>query len=418
MNAVYNNNMQKQVPLTELVTSKTKCSVCQVTRVVDFCGLCSSSSDTRLAQEFLHIRSKPITSQMPKTHVQIVFGKIWGRLNPAALAAFVGMILLWGCGKHPEATYSTGNLAVAQVRAVPVIAKQCVVSEEIPGTVQAKTRATLEAKVAGRITELPVRIGQQVKAGELLARLDADEIKARLDQARASLEQATRDRDRYTALLEQQAVTQAEFDAVLARYRIAEASVREAETMFAYTEVRAPFDGIVNRKFADVGDLAVPGKPLIELETAGAFRLEADVPEAFIDQIKLGTKLAVRIDALDRVLEGVISEIAAGGDAVSRTVHVKIDLPQSPGLRSGLFGRLTLPVAEHTALCVPKSALVKRGQLDLVFVVANGTAQLRLVKPGRHLQDVVELLAGVEPGEFVVVEGAVGLLDGQPVQVR
>ncbi|MCS7338877.1 MAG: efflux RND transporter periplasmic adaptor subunit, partial [Verrucomicrobiae bacterium] len=242
-----------------------------------------------------------------------------GTLGAAAVVVLLGTMWLTGCGGHREGSSSASSLPVAQVRAERVVSKQCITSEEIPGTVRAKTRATLEAKIPGRIAELPVAIGQAVRTGDLIARLDANEIKARLDQARAMLDQATRDRDRFTALLAQQAVTQAEYDAVTARYRMAEASVREAETMLGYAEVRAPFDGVVNRKFADVGDLAAPGKPLVELEAARGFRFECDIPEALISHVRPGSTLPVRIDALELTLDGVVSEIAAGGDPLSRT---------------------------------------------------------------------------------------------------
>ncbi len=380
------------------------------------CGLCfGRPADPSLDGSDM---VRPQKLPQDKARARLVRGKGRRKLGPVLAAALLGAALLQGCGRHQPTPDTTAALPVAQVRVQPVVAKLCVASEEIPGTVRPKTRAVLEAKVAGRITELPVGTGQHVKAGDLIARLDANEIKARLDQARAMLEQARRDRDRYTALLAQQAVTQAEFDGVMARYRVAEASVLEAETMLGYAEVRAPFDGVVNRKFADVGELAAPGKPLVELEAARGFRFEADVPEAFIGQIRLDTKLPVRIDALDATVEGAVTEIAAGGDPTSRTIHVKVDLPDAPGLRSGLFGRLTLPVSERTALCVPTNALVKRGQLDIVFVVAGGKAQMRLVKPGKRLGDTIELLSGVESGELVVVEGAEGLLDGQPVQLK
>ncbi len=359
--------------------------------------------------------SKPRSNNVP---AQLLRSKGRRKTGVTLAAVLLGAAFLPGCGRHQPASGTTHSLPPVQVRVQPVVAKQCIASEEIPGTVRPKTRATLEAKVAGRITELPVVVGQAVKAGELVARLDANEIKARLDQARAVLEQARRDRDRYTALLAQHAVTQAEFDGVMARYRVAEATVLEAETMLAYTDVRAPFDGVVNRKYADVGDLAVPGKPLVELETTWAFRFEADIPEALIGHVQAGARLPVRVDAIGAALEGVVSEVAPGGDPSSRTIHVKIDLPDTPGLRSGLFGRLTLPVSERTALCVPTNALVKRGQLDLVFVVADGKAQMRLVKPGKQLGDTIELLSGIESGELVVIEGAAALLDGQPVQLR
>lgn len=342
------------------------------------------------------------------------------RPAPLALAALIGSVALLaaGCGRHSKTAAPESALPVATVRVQTIGDQPRQLAEEILGTVRAKTRATLEAKVAGRIAELPVALGQSLKAGDLVARLDVREIRAKLDQARAVLEQARRDRARFEALLRQQAVTQAEFDGVEARFRVAEAAVAEAETMLGYAEVRAPFDGVVTRKLADVGDLASPGRPLVELEDPKALRLEADVPEALIAGVHAGAKLPVRVSALNLDLEGVVAEIAPAADPNSRTFRVKLDLPDAPGLKAGLFGRVAVPVGETRAPRVPISALVQRGQMEMVFVVADGRAQMRLVKSGKRFGGEVELVSGVRPGERVVVEGAAGLVDGQPVEAK
>jgi RND family efflux transporter MFP subunit len=338
----------------------------------------------------------------------------------AALLALVASAgwLATGCGRPAQPAGAEVALPAAPVRVQQVADQPRVLAEEVVGTVRARTRATLEAKVAGRIAELPVGLGQALKAGELVARLDVREIQAKLDQARAVRDQARRDRERFEALLRQQAVTQAEFDAVEARARVAEAAVAEAETMLGYAEVRAPFDGVVARKLADVGDLASPGRPLVELEDPKSLRLEADVPEALIGGVASGAKLPVRIGALAAELEGVVAEIAPAADPNSRTFRVKLDLPDAPGLKAGLFGRVAVPMGQTRAPRVPASALVVRGQMEMVFVVADGRAQMRLVKSGKRFGEEVELVSGVRPGERVVVEGAAALLDGQPVEVR
>jgi RND family efflux transporter MFP subunit len=188
--------------------------------------------------------------------------------------------------------------------------------------------------------------------------------------------------------------------------------------MLGYTKVTAPFAGVITRKHADVGDLATPGKPLLDMEDSRALRLEADVPEAVVGKLALGDKLPVRIAALETELEGVISEIAPAADPGSRTFLVKLDLPAQPGLRAGQFGRVAMPVGETAALRVPVSALVQRGQMEIVFVVSGNQAQLRLVKTGKRIGSEVELVSGVEAGEKVVVEAAAGLMDGQPLTIK
>ncbi len=321
-----------------------------------------------------------------------------------------------GCG-HKTEHAAAPPLPTATVRVQTVESKKRVATEEVVGTVRAKLRSVIEAKVSGRIEQMLVVPGQQVKAGVVLAVIDAREVQARYDQALALRQQAEADLKRLSSLLEQKILSQAEFDNAQAKARVAIAGVTEAETMLDYTKVTAPFTGVITRKHADVGDLAAPGKPLLDMEDSRALRLEADVPEAVVGKLTLADKLPVRIAALETELEGVISEIAPAADPGSRTFLVKLDLPPQPGLRAGQFGRVAMPVGETAALRVPASAVVQRGQMEMVFVVSDGKAQLRLVKTGKRIGAEVELVSGVSAGEKVVVANAAGLMDGQPLTV-
>lgn len=322
-----------------------------------------------------------------------------------------------GCGHKPERT-GPPTLPAASVRAQVIENKKRIATEEVVGTVRAKLRSVIEAKVSGKIEQMLVVSGQQVKAGEALAVIDAREVRARYDQAVALRQQADADLTRLTSLFEQKILSQAEFDGAQAKARVAVAAMTEAEALLSYTKVTAPFAGVITRKHADVGDLATPGKPLLDLEDSTALRLEADVPEAVVGKLNLGDKLPVRISALETELEGIVSEIAPAADSGSRTFLVKLDLPTQPGLRGGQFGRVAMPVGETSALRVPVAAVVQRGQMEMLFIVSDGKAQLRLVKTGKRLGNEVELVSGVEAGEKVVVEGAAELVDGQPVDVR
>ena len=328
-------------------------------------------------------------------------------------------VLLAGCGRRPETrTDARVELAPAEVQVQTAESKQQSATEEMVGTVEAKLHATLEAKLSGRIIKMPVLLGQAVKAGQLIAHLDAAEIKARHEQAEAALEQAQRDWKRISALYDQQAATRSDYDAADSRVRVAKAAVSEAQAMMGYVEILAPFDGVVTKKWADVGDLAAPGKPLISLEDPSMQQLEADVPEAMASRIQLNARLTIRGDPLKDGLEGTVKEIAPTIDPVSRTFRVKLDLPPTAGLVSGQFARLVVPIGESSSVRVPASAVVLRGQLEILFVVTNQRAQLHLVKTGKKNDDQVEILAGIEPGDSIVTRGAALLTDGQPVEVK
>jgi RND family efflux transporter MFP subunit len=325
--------------------------------------------------------------------------------------------LVMACGRKQETT-SDENLPAADVRIAAVANKARTASEEVVGTVRPKLQSVIEAKVSGRIETLAVAPGQKVKTGDLLAQLDAREIQARLDQARALRDQAARDLERARKLFEQKITSQAEFDAVQSHERVAAAAANEAETALAYTKIVAPFAGVVTRKLADVGDLAAPGKPIVEMEDPGALRFEAGVPEALIGDVKIGDKLAVRLSSLPADLTGVVVEVAPAADPATRTYLVKLDLPPTENVRSGQFGRLIVPMGKTDTVWVPASAVVVRGQMETVFVAVDQHAQLRLVRSGQRSPNEVELLAGLSTGENVIVEGAAQLHDGQRITVK
>ncbi len=329
------------------------------------------------------------------------------------------MAFVVGCGKQHEPQAATSeNLPPAAVRVQTIEAVKQPAVEEVVGTVQPKLQSVIEAKVSGRITRLPVTLGQSVKQGDVLVELATQEIQARLDQASAALRQAERDFNRTDNLRKQQAATQSELDAVQARYSVAKATVAEAEALSGYAKILAPFDGVVARKLADEGDLAMPGKPLLELEGRAGLRLVADIPSLLAGRVILGAKLPVRMDTLTDPITGTLAEISPAADPASRTVCMKVDLPETAGLRTGQFGRLAVPIGEATFLFVPPPALVRRGQLEILFVASEGKAQMRLVRAGKESPQGIEILAGLAPGEAVVIEGAETLRDGQPLQTR
>jgi RND family efflux transporter MFP subunit len=336
--------------------------------------------------------------------------------NLTATALLLATFILNGCGRKPTDVANSPPPVPVQTQVAE--SKNRVATEEDIGTVRAKLHAVIEAKVSGKIEQMLVVPGQQVTNGELLATIDAREIQAQYDQVLAVREQAASDLKRATDLLRQNVFSQSEFDNAQSKFRVADAAAVETKTLLGYTKVTAPFAGVITRKNADVGDLAVPGKPLLELEDPRHLRLEADVPEALVDKIKLGDALAVRVDALQTNFTGVVSEIAPSADTGSRTFVVKLDLPPVTGLRAGQFGRVAVPTGEVSALRVPASAVIQRGQMELLFVVADNHAQLRIVKTGAHVGNEVEVVSGLNSGEQVVVSGADQLLDGQPVMVK
>ena len=172
---------------------------------------------------------------------------------------FVAVLLVGLCVGCRRDQAARSELAPVSVRLETIEAKPHVAAEEVVGTVRPKLHSVIEAKISGRIEKMLVVPGQEVKAGELLVQLDAREAKARLDQAIAVRQQAENDLKRYEVLRAKQVVTPADFEAAQSKEQIAVAAAAEAETNLAYATITAPFDGVITRKLADVGDVAASG---------------------------------------------------------------------------------------------------------------------------------------------------------------
>ncbi len=321
------------------------------------------------------------------------------------------------CGRH-EAVRLGGSQTSLPVKVHTAALNPEQAMEDVVGTVRSRQRAVVEAKVSGRILEYLAAPGQMVKEGDLLARLDVQEIQARVTQARAVADQARRDVERQRQLVGQGATTRQEFEFAEAREKVAAAGLAEAETMLGYARVGAPFSGVITRKLAEMGDLAMPGKPLLEMEAPSSLRFEADLPEAILDRIKPGAQMSVTIPSVPGALDATVSEISPVADAASRTFLVKFDLPETPGLRTGQFGRVAVPMAQTQVLRVPAAAVTRRGQMETVFVIHDSHARLRLVKSGRTSAAGVEILSGLEPGEQVALPVTAQPADGQPVTIQ
>ena len=338
------------------------------------------------------------------------------RPTPVILS-LLATLALDACGRH-EKVADAGEKPTLSVHVDAAVEKGRPVYEEVVGSVKSKSTASIEAKVAGRISKMHVDLGQRVTKEQLLAEIDAKEVKAQYDRAVANRDQALRDYKRAADLLQKQVTSQQEFDAVEGRYRIAEAAVNEASTMLGYVEVRAPFDGVVVRKIADTGDFASPGKPILQIENPGNLRFEADVPEAIIEKVQAGAPVDVSVSTISSPLRGSVSEISPAADPVSRTFLVRIDLPSSQGVKAGQFGRALFPTGTYSSIGVPLSAVVQRGQMEMVFVEEGGKARLRLVKTGRKFGNQIELLSGISPGERIITGHAAELKDSQAVHVE
>ena len=337
-----------------------------------------------------------------------------------SMVALAVLLTLAACGK-PEPAHEEGQvgaLPAVRVAVATVAARDVTASIEVTGTIRPVQRAQLAAKLMGAIEELPVALGQQVRAGEVLARIAAGEVAARVEQARAQVNGAQRDLERERALVLKGASTTETVKNLEDRLVASEAQLREAEVMLGYAEIRAPFDGVVARKPVNSGDLAVPGAMLMEIEGTSRFEIEAGVPESLTTGLEVGTELQLEVPSSSVRFKGKIAEISSAADPQARTVLVKIAVPEGTLVRSGQFVRVAVPARGRRALFVPATSLTRFGQMERVFSVsAVNRAVLHLVKSAGESDGMVEIVAGLAEGDRVVVNPTAGLRDGQLTEV-
>jgi HlyD family secretion protein len=348
-------------------------------------------------------------------------------------------------GKIRPGTIEAPKREVQPRRTASASVESVVEFYESVGTVRPKTETRVDSQVMGRVVAVSVRPGDQVTKGQALVQLDSREFEVRLEHAlqvlssarsrREQMEQAViaarAERDRAEAgfrrtriYVDAEAATAQDMEQAEAAYRQGKAGldqaekatkeaesgvrqamkgVEEARIALGYTKVSAPEAGEVARRLVEPGDLAVPGKPLLVLQTRGKLRLEALIPESLIIKIRTGTVLEFKIDALDRFLTGTVEEVVPSADPMTRTILVKVGLPDQEDVFPGMFGRLLLPVKEREAVLIPKEALRRIGQLEVVTVAMNGRWERVFVTTGRVFGEKIEVLSGLAGNETVAV---------------
>jgi len=333
----------------------------------------------------------------------------------AVLALIALFIFLRIYFKKESETHIERPVIQAQV-IIPTL-EELSILREVPGNVVSAYEATLASKISGLVEEIRVKEGNRVKAGEVLIILDSRDLKAQLQQAQAEFENATVHYQRMRQLFAQESVARQELDNAERTYKVAEAAKNIIEANLTYTVIKAPFDGVITDKIIEVGEMATPGRPLLRLEDNQHLRLEVTVAATDIGAIRPGEKVEVKLDALgEETLMGHVAKILPAADPSTHTVTVKVDLPWQPGLRSGLFGKMILPVGSRKVLIIPLSAVLQKADLALVYVVnESGIIQARFIRLGKIHQDRVEVLSGLEPGEKILAYAQEGL-EGMRIQ--
>jgi RND family efflux transporter MFP subunit len=268
---------------------------------------------------------------------------------------------------------------------------------------------------------------EQVTAAELAAQKDVSAAESEHTLAESTLK-------RYQQLYEKKSVSPQEFDEVKTRSQSASArlemahaglgqanaALAQTRTALGYTRIRAPFDGVLTERKVDPGTLASPGMPIFTVEDTRSYRLEVTVDESDVRLVRVGQTAPVTIDALGSPeLAGKVVQIVPAADPGSRTFLVKVELLRNAQIRSGLFGRAQFARGLRSALLIPRTAVVERGQLQGAYVLdPNQIAGLRYLTLGRSTGSQVEVLAGLEAGEKLIATPGERELGGKRINAQ
>lgn len=345
-------------------------------------------------------------------------------------------ILLASCGSEDKKAV-TDNSPVIPVKVAQVSDNNDSPFLAVSGKIQAENSANLSTRMMGYVNNVPVNVGDKVSKGQLLVAINNTDLQAKRAQVNANITQATaafnnakKDYERFQALFAKNSASQKELDDMTSRFEMAKAGLEAAKQMkneinaqFAYTNITAPFSGVVTSKTVKKGDMANPGQPLISIEAPGDFEVMAMVPETEISDIKKDTKVSVNVKSINQTISGKVTEVSTSAAQTGGQYLVKIALDKTDAnILSGMFTTVQFPMerkAETAMVLIPKEAIVTNGQLSGVYTVSqSNTAILRWLRLGRTFGDQIEVLSGLNANESYIVSAEGKLFNGAKINIQ
>jgi len=270
---------------------------------------------------------------------------------------------------------------------------------------EATQQAVVATQVSGRIVEVKVEAGQRVSKGQLLMRIDAREAAENVAAARAQLAQAEAHFQRTQNLFKQKFVSQAALDTAEAQLKSARAQAGAAGAGASHATVTAPLSGIVAARHAELGDLAMPGKPLVTVFDPKDLRAVASVPQYKLRDARAAQTARVEFPESRRWQDGARIEILPTIDVQSHTATARVYLAETEGLVPGMAARVHFVTGTAKKLTVPPAAILRRGEISAVYVLKDGRPALRQVRLGEAVGDgEIEVLSGLAPGDTISLD--------------
>jgi len=290
---------------------------------------------------------------------------------------------------------------------------------ETNGTLEAENEVDLVARVTAPVVDLKVEEGMQVEKGQILARLDDSELRARAEISRATLQEAEQVFGRAESLQENQLISLEEYDQVVTRLDTARAQSESDRIQLGYTEIRAPFAGLIVTRHIHYAEQVNAGMPLFRISDFNPLLCPIQIPERDIPKVQVGQQAYLTLEAWpgERFPARVL-RVRPVVDSATGTVRVTLEVETGGRLRPGMFARAFVQTETRSdALVVPKSALSLESIGDTVYVAEGDSASRREVQLGFKEGEFVEVSSGVSEGERIIVVGQDGLSDGTPIQI-
>jgi RND family efflux transporter MFP subunit len=364
-----------------------------------------------------------------------MFKKCCGNL--IAIAAWLVLSVFWQAGSMSYAENASKRPQgppPAPVRVAQAIEETVADQITLVGSTEAIARSVIAAEVAGLVKDFPVREGDFVKKGQLLAKLRSTDLALRLKAAEADGEKvqsnllfAQKELSRYSKLKATDSIAESRYDQALDRYQSlkqelvrTEAEIELLKDDIQRKKVVAPFAGFVAKEHTQVGEWIEVGGPVVSVVDLGRIRITVDVPERYAVQLSHKSPVRVLVESVsDEAFLAKMSAILPEGDLNARTFPVRVELA-NPGfkIRSGMEARATFSLGtQRNALLVPKDAIVTAGTNRLVYVVLSSMAQPIPVQVIGYYDSNVAVEGPIKPGDRVVIRGNERLRPGQPVQI-
>jgi len=354
--------------------------------------------------------------------------------NTIQIIAILTLIFTTSCGENKKETVDNRPTVSVNV-STPSSENGTFITAS--GKIEAVQNANISTRMMGFVNKIHVNMGQKVSKGQLLISINSADITAQKAQVNASITEATaayknaeKDYNRFKSLFETNSASQKEMDDITANFQMAKARLEAANQMknqvnaqLSYSNITAPFSGVITGKFINKGDLATPGIPLLSIENPTNFQVIAMVPESEITSIKTGTTVQVIVKSTNQKLTGKVTEVSTSTKNTGGQYLVKVVLDKSEvNLLSGMFTSIQFPTENTTTtskILVPTNALIHKGELTGVYVVGqNNTALLRWLRLGRQFGDKTEILSGLSVDEQFVVSSKSKLTNGAKLQIQ